>query len=90
MISHLSTGLSELFLVSPLDANQSPCQYAAMKATKAAVVRYFGNKNRTAKALGLSRQAVQNWPRGPIPELYQFRLRERFPEFYSSISPQAD
>jgi len=29
--------------------------------TKKEVIAYFGNQNQTAKALGISRQAVSNW-----------------------------
>ena len=38
-------------------------------------IKLFGNKNRLAKALGLTRQAVQAW--GPnVPMLRAYQIRE--------------
>lgn len=41
---------------------------------KQEAIEHFGNANRLAKALGLTRQAVYAWKDGELPELYQYKL----------------
>jgi hypothetical protein len=51
---------------------------------KQEAIQYFGNANRLAKALGISRQAVYAWDE--IPELHQYRLH-RLTEGKLPLSP---
>tara|TARA_R110000851_G_scaffold133381_4_gene268223 strand:- start:3020 stop:3289 length:270 start_codon:yes stop_codon:yes gene_type:complete len=48
--------------------------YNVKKVTYKQALRFFGNANRMAKALGISRQAVADW-KGVIPELRQYQIR---------------
>ncbi|PHR99228.1 MAG: Cro/Cl family transcriptional regulator [Blastopirellula sp.] len=44
------------------------------KVTYKQALRFFGNPNRMAKALGISRQAVADW-KSIIPELRQYQIK---------------
>lgn len=48
--------------------------YNVKKVTYKQALRFFGNANRMAKALGISRQAVGDW-KEVIPELRQYQIR---------------
>lgn len=54
---------------------------------KQEAIAYFGNANRLAKALGLSRQAIYAWKGPDVPELYQYRLH-RLTEGALPLSPE--
>lgn len=60
--------------------------------TKAEAIGLYGgahgSQQRLATALGLSKQAVSDWPDGPIPEVHDMKLRyELMPEAFAR--PQA-
>lgn len=41
------------------------------------VIAYFGNQNRTAIALDISREAVRKWvARGAVPKLRQYQIEK--------------
>lgn len=41
------------------------------------VIAYFGNQNRTAIALEISREAVRKWvDRGAVPKLRQYQIEK--------------
>jgi hypothetical protein len=51
--------------------------------TKKDAIGMFRNKNRLAKALGITRQAVEKWPDGPIPEKQALKIRYQLrPELF--------
>ena len=44
---------------------------------KGQAIKLAGNKNKLALLLGISRQAIQQWPdRRPIPKIHADKLRE--------------
>jgi DNA-binding transcriptional regulator YdaS (Cro superfamily) len=50
--------------------------------TKTKAVKLYGNKAKLADALGISRQAVGQWPAGPIPQKHALRI-------YYELMPEA-
>jgi hypothetical protein len=50
-----------------------------IRTSKAA--KHFGNKNKLAQALGVSRQTIQQWGYW-LPELRAYQLKEMHPEHF--------
>jgi hypothetical protein len=54
--------------------------------SKKDAIGMFRNKNRLAKALGITRQAIENWPDDmPIPEKQALKIRYQLrPELFDA------
>ena len=54
--------------------------------SKKDAIGMFRNKNRLAKALGITRQAIENWPDDqPIPEKQALKIRYQLrPELFNA------
>jgi hypothetical protein len=50
--------------------------------TKSEATKLAGSYTRLAAILGITRQAVGQWPKNTIPPLHVYRLRERKPEWF--------
>lgn len=56
-----------------------------------AVAAYGGSQAALARALGVSRQAVHKQPEGPIPELWELKLRyELRPDIFGPSPQEVD
>lgn len=55
----------------------------------AAMAAYEGNASELARALGITPQAIYQWPDGPIPEVHALKLRFVLrPEVFGGVSPK--
>lgn len=58
--------------------------------TKARAIAEFGSATALARELGITAQAVQQWPDGPIPRLRQYELRDRYPGRFDGAALASD